>query len=58
MTPTTSESTNLDVIVGDRDERKAVYEYVYGEDTEIRTSASSRRLKSGAAHARRSAAGR
>jgi hypothetical protein len=57
MTPTTSESTNLDVIVGDRDERKAVYgyvyEYVYGEDTEIRTSASSRRLKSGAAHARR-----
>jgi hypothetical protein len=60
MTPATSKSTNLDVVVGDRGERKAVYGYVYvyvyGEEKKIRTSASSRRLKSGAAHAARSAA--
>jgi hypothetical protein len=55
MTPATSKSTNLDVVVGDRGERKAVYGYVYGEERKIRTSASSRRLKSGAAHAARSA---
>jgi len=58
MTPATSESTNLDFIVGSRDERRTVYgyvyEYAYGEDREIRTKASSRRLESGAAHALRS----
>ena len=59
MTPATSKSTNLDFSVEFRDEKKTaygyVYEYVYGEDTEIRTKASSRRLQSGAAHAIRSA---
>ena len=63
MTPAANESTNLDVIGGDRDERKAVYGYVYGygyeyvyeEQRDIRTKASSRRLESGAAHATRSA---
>ena len=53
MTPATSESPDLGVVGGARDERKAVYVYVYVEDRKIRTKASSRRLKSGAAHAER-----
>jgi hypothetical protein len=58
MMPAPGESPNLDVVGGARDERKAVYgyvyEYVYGEKRGIRTSASSRRLESGAAYAPRS----
>jgi hypothetical protein len=59
MTPATSESLELDSAVECRDERRTVYgyvyEYVYGADRKIRTTASSGRLKSGAAHAARSA---
>jgi hypothetical protein len=51
MTPGTSETTNLDLIFGARNEETAgyVYEYVYGEKREIRTTGSSGRAERRAA---------
>jgi hypothetical protein len=60
MTSTMGGWINLDFLVGSRKEKSTVYgyvyEYVYGEDREIRTTASSGRAKRPAAGASRSPA--